>query len=73
MTVPLGRDVVVIVSVAALTVNVRARVTEWNAPSCSWKSWLVVPKLPTDGEPLISPVVAFSTKPSGSAGVTSQV
>ena len=73
MTVPVGRDVVVIVSAAALTVSARTRVTDWNVPSCSTKEWLVVPILPTDGEPVMVPVVAFKVRPVGSGGVTNQV
>lgn len=73
MTVPIGRDVVVIVSAAALTVSARRFEMECDAPSWSSKSWFVVPEVPVDGAPLISPVVASSVRPSGSGGVTNQV
>ena len=73
MTVPVGRDVSVIVSDAALTVKARTLETDLNVPSCSSKTWFVVPLVPAEGEPLIFPVVASSVRPVGSGGVTSQV
>lgn len=73
MTVPVGSELVVIVTPAALTVMARRFVTECNASSCSSKSWFVVPNVPLDGAPLISPMAESSVRPSGSGGVTNQV
>lgn len=73
MTVPVGSDVVVIVSDAGLTISARIVVTDCNASSCSTKEWLVVPIVPADGEPVIAPVVESNVRPVGNGGVTNQV
>jgi hypothetical protein len=73
LTVPVGSEVVVTASGAALIESVSTLVIDWNASSCSTKEWLVVAIVPADGKPVMAPVAESNLRPVGKGGVTDHV